>query len=57
MLEELFLRIEERADKSYSKQIYYEINAGAARLEEAKVIKVKADESVVVTSSKQEGGD
>ena len=57
MLEELFLRIEERADKSYSKQIYYEISAGAARLEEAKVIKVKADESVVVTSSKQEGGD
>ena len=48
MLEELFLRIEERPDKSYSKQVYYEINAGAARLEEAKVIKVKADESVVV---------
>ena len=48
MLEELFLRIEERPDKSYSKQIYYEINAGAARLEEAKVIKVKADESVIV---------
>ena len=48
MLEELFLRIEERPDKSYSKQVYYEINAGAARLEEAKVIKVKADESVIV---------
>lgn len=57
MLEELFLRIEERADKSYSKQIYYEINAGAGRLEEAKVIKVKSDESVVVNSSKQSGGD
>lgn len=48
MLEELFLRIEERADKSYSKQVYYELSAGAARLEEAKVIKVKGDESVVV---------
>ncbi len=48
MLEELFLRIEERADKSYSKQVYYELSAGAARLEEAKVIKVKCDETVVV---------
>lgn len=57
MLEELFLRIEERADKSYSKQIYYEINAGAGRLEEAKVIKVKSDESVVVNSTRQSGGD
>lgn len=57
MLEELFLRIEERADKSYSKQIYYEINAGAGRLEEAKVIKVKSDESVVVTDERQEGGN
>ena len=57
MLEELFLRIEERADKSYSKQIYYEINAGAGRLEEAKVIKVKCDESVIVTDERQEGGN
>lgn len=57
MLEELFLRIEERADKSYSKQIYYEINAGAGRLEEAKVIKVRCDESVVVTDERQEGGN
>ena len=57
MLEELFLRIEERADKSYSKQIYYEINAGAARLEEAKVIKVKSDESVIVTDERQSGGN
>lgn len=51
MLEDLFLRIEERADKSYSKQVYYEINAGAGRLEEAKVIKVKGDESVVVNAN------
>lgn len=57
MLEELFLRVEERADKSYSKQIYYEINAGAGRLEEAKVIKVKCDESVVVNNTRQSGGD
>lgn len=57
MLEELFLRIEERADKSYSKQIYYEINAGAGRLEEAKVIKVKCDESVIVTDERQNGGN
>lgn len=48
MLEELFLRIDEREDKSYSKQIYYEISCGAGRLEEAKVVKVLADETVVV---------
>jgi hypothetical protein len=48
MLEELFLRIEERADKSYSKQVYYELSAGAGRLEEPKVIKVQSDESVTV---------
>ena len=48
MLEELFLRVEERADKSYSKQVFYEINCGAGRLEEAKVIKVQADENAVV---------
>jgi len=57
MLEELFLRVEERADKSYSKQIYYEINAGAGRLEEAKVIKVRSDESVIITDERQEGGN
>lgn len=57
MLEELFLRVEERPDKSYSQQIYYEINAGAGRLEEAKVIKVRCDESVVVTDERQEGGN
>lgn len=50
MLEELFLRMEERPDKSYSKQIYYEISAGAGRLEEDKVIKVKGDTSVIVTN-------
>lgn len=48
MLEQLFLRMDERSDLSYSKQAYYEINGGAGRLEEAKVIMVKGDESVVV---------
>ncbi len=50
MLEELFLRIEERSDKSYSKQVYYEISCGAGRLEESKVVKVLTDESVVVNN-------
>ena len=50
MIEELFLRIEERSDKSYSKQAYYEITGGAGRLEEAKVIKVKGDESVITNN-------
>lgn len=45
MLEELFLRIDERKDKSYSKQVYYEISCGAGRLEEEKVVKVLADEA------------
>ena len=51
MLEELFMRFEERPDKSYSKQIYYEISCGAGRLEEDKVVRVKGDESVVVINS------
>lgn len=46
MLEELFMRISERADLSYSKQVYYEISCGAARLEEGKVVKVLCDETV-----------
>ena len=45
MLEELFLRIDERKDKSYSKQVYYEISCGAGRLEENKVVKILADEA------------
>ncbi len=48
MLEQLFLRMEERADKSYSKQIFYEISAGAGRLEEAKVVKIQCDETATV---------
>lgn len=50
MLEELFLRIDERKDKSYSKQVYYELSAGSGRLEEAKVIKIKGDENVVTNN-------
>lgn len=46
MLEELFMRVSERADLSYSKQVYYEISCGAARLEEKKVVKVLCDETV-----------
>lgn len=46
MLEELFMRVSERADLSYSKQVYYEISCGAARLEEKKVVKVLCDEKV-----------
>ena len=46
MLEELFMRVSERDDLSYSKQVYYEISCCAARLEEGKVIKVLCDETV-----------
>lgn len=46
MLEELFMRAEERRDLSYAKQVYYEISCGAARLEEKKVVKVLCDETV-----------
>jgi len=48
MLEDLFLRMSEREDLSYSKQVYYEISCGAGRLEEAKVVKVLCDQTVVV---------
>lgn len=46
MLEDLFMRVEERGDLSYAKQVYYEISCGAARLEEEKVVKILCDESV-----------
>lgn len=48
MLEELFLRITERSDLSFSKQVYYELSCGAGRLEEKKVVKVLCDQSVTV---------
>ena len=38
-------RIEERADKSYSTQVYYCASFAATRMEEAKVVRIYADES------------
>lgn len=40
-----FVRTDERADLSYSWQVYYELNIGATRLEEDRVVKVEIDES------------
>jgi hypothetical protein len=40
MLAAPMVRIDERKDLSYSTQVYYEINAGAVRLEEDRVIVV-----------------
>ena len=41
MADNPLVRTDERADKSYSWQIYYELNIGAVRLEESRVIQVK----------------
>lgn len=38
-------RIEERADKSYSTQVYYCQTMGATRMEEDKVVQILCDES------------
>ncbi len=38
-------RIDERADKSYSTQVYYCASFGATRMEEAKVVQIDCDES------------
>lgn len=43
MTEMPFVRTDERKDKSYSWQIYYELNLGAVRLEEARVVSVDYD--------------
>lgn len=45
MPEMLYIRTDERNDKSYSWQVYYELNVGAVRLEEEKVIRVDIDET------------
>jgi len=37
---EPLVRTDERADMSYSWQVYYELNIGAVRLEEARVVQV-----------------
>jgi hypothetical protein len=43
--EMMFVRTDERNDKSYSWQVYYELNVGAVRLEEEKVVRVDIDET------------
>jgi hypothetical protein len=43
--EMLYIRTDERNDKSYSWQVYYELNVGAVRLEEEKVVQVDIDET------------
>jgi hypothetical protein len=42
---EPLVRTDERTDLSYSWQIYYELNIGAVRLEEARVVKVDVNSS------------
>jgi len=43
--EMLYIRTDERNDKSYSWQVYYELNVGTVRLEEEKVVRVDIDET------------
>jgi len=43
--EMLYIRTDERNDKSYSWQVYYELNIGTVRLEEDKVVRVDTDET------------
>jgi len=45
MPEMLYIRTDERNDKSYSWQVYYELNVGAVRLEEEKIVQVNIDET------------
>ena len=42
---EPMVRTDERKDKSYSWQVYYELNIGAVRLEESRVVKVDVNEA------------
>ena len=44
MSAEPIVRTDERTDLSYSWQVYYELNIGAVRLEEARVVKVDINE-------------
>ena len=37
-------KISERADKSYSTQVYYAMDIGATRMEEEKVVQIPCDE-------------
>jgi len=43
---DVMAKIDERADKSYSTQVYYCATFGATRMEEDKVVKILCDESV-----------
>jgi len=43
--EMLYIRTDERTDKSYSWQVYYELNIGAVRLEEERVVRVDYDQT------------
>ena len=42
--QDVLARIDERADKSYSTQVYYAMSIGAARMEEEKVVEIACDE-------------
>nr|QNJ59855.1 MAG: putative major capsid protein [Bacteriophage sp.] len=43
--QDVLARIDERADKSYSTQVYYAMSIGATRMEEEKVVEIACDES------------
>jgi len=45
MASEPMVRTDERTDLSYSWQVYYELNIGSVRLEEARVVKVDINEA------------
>jgi hypothetical protein len=42
---DVMAKIDERADKSYSTQVFYCATFGATRMEEAKVVSILCDES------------
>jgi hypothetical protein len=42
--QDVVARIDERADKSYSTQVYYAMSIGATRMEEEKVVEIACDE-------------
>lgn len=42
--QDVIARIDERADKSYSTQVYYAMSIGATRMEEEKVVQIACDE-------------
>mgnify|MGYP001810253865 CR=1 FL=1 len=44
MVEDVVSRISERADKNYSTQVYAEMDIGATRMEEVKVVEIKCAE-------------